>query len=181
MTTSSSHLSTQIIDQDTLFNRLQAGHTLVTCSSRLARVLTAQNNKWHIQRGDQQWPSPDIVSWNLWLDKLWETASLQGLEGTQHVVPGSWQLINLWESVLRDDSLARHLLRPESLATQLRDTRRLIREWCLDLRDSACFGDENENHGAFYHWNQAFENLYWQSGHRHGHADRDRLPDLWHG
>lgn len=157
MTRSESYLASQIIDHDSLFERLQAGHTLVTGNSRLARVLTGQYSQWRIGKGDRQWQSPDILSWSLWLDRLWETASLQGLDGTERAVPGGRQLINLWESVLRQDSLARNLLRPESLATQLRDTRRLIREWQLDLKDPAWFGDENENHSAFFRWNQAFE------------------------
>ncbi len=71
--------------------------------------------------------------------------------------PGRQQLTSLWENILRHDPLARNLLRPESLANQLRDTRKLIREWQLDLKDPAWLGDDNENHSAFHHWNQAFE------------------------
>ena len=130
---------------------------MVTGNSRLSRVLTGRYSQWRINQGDRQWPSPDLLSWNLWLDKLWEAASLQGVDGTGRAVPGSQQLISLWENILRHDSLARNLLRPESLAHQLRDTRRLISEWQLDLKDPAWCGDENENHSAFHHWNQAFE------------------------
>jgi len=157
MTNPGPDLSTQILNYDSLFSRLQAGHTLVTGNSRLSRVLTGQYSQWRINRDDTQWQSPDILSWNLWLDKLWETASLQDVDGTGRAVPGKQQLISLWENILRDDPLARELLRPESLANQLRDTRTLIREWQLDLKDPAWLGDDNENHSAFHHWNQAFE------------------------
>lgn len=157
MTNPVTELSTQILDYESLFARLQAGHTLITGNSRLSRVLTGQYSQWRIKQGDKQWQSPDVLSWNLWLDKLWETASLQGVDGTGRAVPGNQQLISLWENVLRQDALAWNLLRPESLARQLRDTRRLVREWQLDLKDPAWFGDENENHAAFHHWNQAFE------------------------
>lgn len=60
MTNSGSHLTSQIIDHDSLFERLQAGHTLVTGNSRLARVLTGQYSQWRIGKGDRQWKSPDI-------------------------------------------------------------------------------------------------------------------------
>jgi probable DNA repair protein len=150
-------LSTQVLDYESLFSHLQAGHTLVTGNSRLSRVLTGQYSQWRINRGDKQWRSPHVLSWNLWLDNLWEAASLQGVDGTGRAVPGKQQLTSLWENILRHDSLARNLLRPESLANQLRDTRRLIREWQLDLKDPAWLGDDNENHSAFHHWNQAFE------------------------
>jgi len=120
-------------------------------------VLTGQYNQWRINRGDSQWQSPEIMSWNLWLDKLWETASLNGVAGTDRAVPGSRQLINLWENILKNEPLAHDLLRPESLANQLLETRKLISSWQLSLKDPAWFGDENENYTAFYYWNKAFE------------------------
>ena len=152
-----SGISTQILDYVALFTRLQAGHTLITANSRLSRVLTDQYNQWRVNKGDRQWQSPKIVSWNLWLDGLWETASLQAIPGAGRAVPGNRQLISLWETTLKQEPLANSLLRPESLANQLRDTRKLITDWQLDLRDPAWFGDENENHAAFKQWNTAFE------------------------
>lgn len=157
MTFSNSELSSMEIDHEELFKRLQAGYTLVTGNSRLTRVLTADYSQWRISLGDKQWPSPEIFSWNSWLDKLWEMASLQGIDGTAKAVPGKRQLISLWESTLNGHPLARGLLRPDSLATQLRDTRKVIKEWQLNLNDAAWFGDENENHHAFQQWNSAFE------------------------
>ncbi len=152
-------MTVSAIDHEALFERLASGLTLVTGNSRLARVLAGQYGQWRITRGDRQWRSPDILSWNAWLDRLWETASLQGIEGTSRAVPGERQLLDLWQSVLRDDPRARQLLRPESLASRLRDTRSLVADWRLDLHHACWFGDENENHGAFTHWNRAFEAL----------------------
>lgn len=149
--------ASRILEQGSLFKRLQAGHTLVTGNRRLSRAITSQYSQWRIRQGDCQWQSPDILSWNHWLDRLWETASLQGVDGTERAVPGEQQLTSLWAYVLRQDSHARYLLRPESLLNQLRDTRRLITEWQLDVNDPAWFGDENENHTAFHHLNQAFD------------------------
>jgi probable DNA repair protein len=157
ISTQISGLSTQILDYESLFERLRAGNTVITGNSRLSRVLTDQYNQWRIDRGDSQWQSPEILSWNLWLDKLWETASLNGVAGTDRAVPGSRQLISLWESILKNEPLAHDLLRPESLASQLQETRTLITKWQLSFKDPAWFGDENENHTAFYYWNKAFE------------------------
>lgn len=164
MTPSHQPLPNLVLDHETLFQRLQAGHTLITGNSRLSRVLTGQYNQWHINQGNRQWQSPAIFSWNLWLDKLWEEASLQGLAETDRAVPGSRQLISLWESTLKNEPVTHHLLRPESLAAQLRDTRRLITEWQLNTKDPAWFGAENENFAAFYFWNKAFESHCDKSG-----------------
>ena len=65
-------LSAQTLDYDALFERLQAGHTLVTGNSRLSRAITGQYNQWRAKQGGRQWASPNIVSWNLWLDQFWE-------------------------------------------------------------------------------------------------------------
>ena len=165
------------IGHESLFGRLSSGMTLVTGNSRLARVLNNQYSQWRINQGDTQWQSPAIHSWDVWLGKLWEAASLQGIEGTSRAVPGSQQLVSLWENVLRDDPRAQQLLRPESLATRLRDTRRLLVEWRLDPNHPAWLGDENENYTAFYHWNRAFEAL---CQHNHWIAPEDRSALLSH-
>lgn len=157
MTISKPELPGQVLDHEALFGRLQSGHTLITGNSRLSRVLTGQYNQWHLNQGDRQWQSPAILSWNLWLDKLWEAAGLQGIAGTDHAVPGNRQLISLWESTLKNAPITHNLLHPESLANQLRDTRRLIVEWQLDSKDPTWLGDENENYTAFHYWNKAFE------------------------
>lgn len=164
MTNSDSEISTQIpglltqsLEYESLFLRVKAGHTLITGNSRLSRVLTGQYNQWRISQGDRQWQSPTIVSWNSWLDQYWETASLQGIAGSNRAIPGGRQLINLWENILKKEQMPHNLLRPESLASQLRETRRLITEWQLDMKDPAWFGHTNENHAAFHQWNAAFE------------------------
>ena len=159
------------IGHESLFGRLSSGLTLVTGNSRLARVLNNQYSQWRINQGDTQWQSPAIHSWDVWLGRLLEAASLQGIEETSRAVPGSQQLVSLWENVLRDDPHAQQLLRPESLATRLRDTRRLLVEWRLDPSHPAWLGDENENYSAFYRWNRAFEALCQQN---HWIAPEDR-------
>ena len=150
-------LTSQTLDYEQLFERLRAGNTLITANSRLSRVLTGRYNQWRIEQGDSQWQSAKIISWNLWLGELWEMAGLQGLPAMRHAVPGKRQLISLWEQTLKNEPLDHHLLRPESLAGQLQDTRELMVKWQLSFSDAAWIGTDNENHAAFYNWNKAFE------------------------
>jgi ATP-dependent helicase/nuclease subunit B len=157
MTVSDPGFSSKTIEHESLFERLRAGNTLVTGNSRLSKVITGRYNDWRIGQGDQQWPSPDIVSWSVWLDRLWEMASLQAVNGTDRAVPGSRQLSSLWEHILKNEPRDHQLLRPESLATQLQETRRLMKAWQLNFKDPSWFDTENENFSAFYHWNKAFE------------------------
>jgi probable DNA repair protein len=164
MGTDHSSRNDEVIDHAALFKRLAGGLQLVTANSRLARVLRIQYNQWRLDRGDRQWESPAVKAWGHWLNALWEQAGLLGVDGTDRAVPGQQQLLSLWQSVLRSDAGANTLLRPESLAAQLRDTRRTAVEWHLDLADRAWQGEENENHEAFRRWNLAFEALCRERG-----------------
>ena len=152
-----SGLLTQKLDYPSVFIRLRDGHTLITANSRLSRVLANRYNQWRIGLGDKQWQSPDIISWNVWVDRLWESAALRGLAGTGRAVPNNRQLLKLWENILRTEPLEHTLLRPESLASQLLETRKLMTDWQLNFNDPAWFADGNENYNAFYRWNKAFE------------------------
>lgn len=147
-----------------LFSRLQGGHVLVTGNSRLARVLSGQYGQWRMRNGEQQWPSPAIRPWIAWLDILWEQAGLHAAEGIDRPVPNRQQLQNLWENVLADPDNAGALLRPQALATQAMDTRRMAVEWGLSLDHPTWRGDNDENHAAFQRWNSAFESLCRQTG-----------------
>ena len=114
-----------VFKPEKLFERLQSGHTLVTGNSRLARVLAGQFGQWRISRGERQWISPNVLSWNAWLGRLWEQAGLEGVPGTGFAVPSPRQLISLWERVLGEAENTETLLRPESLARQAMETRQL--------------------------------------------------------
>ena len=54
--------------------------------------------------------------------------------------------------------------RPQALAVQLRDTRRVAVEWGLDLDHPAWHGEAGDNHEAFRLWNSAFETLCKKEG-----------------
>ncbi|MEJ2401502.1 MAG: PD-(D/E)XK nuclease family protein [Xanthomonadales bacterium] len=142
-----------------LFRRLRDGHTLITGNSRLAGVLANRYADWRAAAGDRQWPRAAILSWNAWLDRLWQDAALAGVTGTDRAIPGEQQVLSLWSVVLDRSDLAAGLLRPRALARQVRDSRRLAVEWGVDFDAAAWRAGVagNENHAAFAQWNRAFE------------------------
>lgn len=173
--TANGMFASKSLSLEELFLRLQSGHLLITGNSRLTRVVAGKYNQWRIEKGDQQWRSPRLMSWAQWLDECWETVGLQGVEGFDKAVPNQRQLTSLWENAIQNGSVSHNLLHPESLASQLRDTRKLIREWCINPGDQAWFGDDNENHSAFHMWNKAFESTCQQGN---WIAPEDRAPLL---
>ncbi len=164
MTLSTPDIPAETLDRESLFERLAGVQTLVTANSRLARMLTAAYSQWRIARGDSQWRSPDVLSWEAWLDRLWETAGIEGAAGAAKAVPGRQQMLSIWRQVLRDDPEAGRLLRPESLVARLRETRALAVDWRLDFDHPVWRNSENENHVAFQRWNRAFGALCRQHG-----------------
>jgi probable DNA repair protein len=150
-------VSTQMLDYAAVYARLRSGRTLVTANSRLTRVLTGRYNQWCVENGEMHWRSPDVCSWNQWINRLWDAATLMGCVSSTRAVPGNRQLINLWENTLGNETLPTDLIRPESLASALRDARQLITEWQIDPDHPAWHGHDNENHAAFHQWNQAFD------------------------
>jgi len=168
-------LSAQTVGYEALFAKLRDGETLVTGNSRLARFVRERYNQWRAGQGARSWRSPVVVSWNAWLDRLWETASLHDCPGAGRAVPGPRQLLSLWEQTLKTAPVRHSLLRPESLASHLQETRELIGEWRLDLNDPSWFGAGNENHVAFHHWNRVFESRCERG---HWISPEDRLEPL---
>lgn len=164
MTTPFPEMDQEHTDLGTLFERVRSGETLVTANSRLSKVLTGQYNQWRMAGGDRQWRTPRIFSWDIWLHGLWEQAGLNGVEEACRAVPGAQQLTNLWDRVLREERRPLALLQSHSLAQQLRDTRRLVVEWKLDLDHPAWRSAANENCAAFRTWNRAFEALCRRQG-----------------
>ncbi|NND44666.1 MAG: hypothetical protein HKN58_05045 [Xanthomonadales bacterium] len=149
--------SLTLANEDPLFQRLENGHALITPHPTQARILRQRYQAWRLSRDESHWRSPRILSWDAWLDQLWDDASLAGAPGTDLTVPGPRQIQSTWEAVLRDSPPARNLLQAESLAAELMRTRRLAVEWKVPLDGPDWSGDELENGAAFRRWNQAFE------------------------
>ncbi len=87
-----------VFKPEELFERLRGGHRLVTGNSRLARTLIAGYGEWRMARGDRQWASPPIRSWEAWVGDWWEAAALQGAVAAAGAVPGRQQLLALWKA-----------------------------------------------------------------------------------
>jgi probable DNA repair protein len=159
MTAANQGLPVEIVGREPLFERIAQGEILVTGNSRLSRGLTDRYSQWRVARGDRCWLTPRIFSWDAWVGRLWESAAIDGIEGATDSVLGPRQLLSLWERVLRDDPGSAALLRPESLAAHLRDTRRLVVDWRIDPDDGAWLSEDTENCAAFRRWNRAFESV----------------------
>ena len=159
---------------ETLFERLSEGLCLVTANNRLSRILHGQYVQWRTRRGDRQWPRPDILAWDDWIDRLWESGALEN-DDRGGAVPGAHQLRALWLDVLSGDELAARQLRPESLATALMQARERLSDWAVATDHPAWRGEARDNHVAFRRWKRDFDARCRRDGWL---APEDRAPRL---
>ena len=71
------NLPGEMLDQDVLFERLEAGSILITANKRLSRILRERYNRRRLEFGDEAWKSPVILPWDAWLAQTWEEAALE--------------------------------------------------------------------------------------------------------
>ncbi|NNK37045.1 MAG: hypothetical protein HKP03_01080, partial [Xanthomonadales bacterium] len=95
MTAETGEFPEERLKPETLFERLSEGLCLVTANNRLSRILHGQYVQWRTRRGDRQWPRPDILAWDDWIDRLWDSGALEN-DDRGGAVPGAHQLRALW-------------------------------------------------------------------------------------
>ncbi len=77
--------------------------TIVTVNNRLARHLHRRFNLEQAASGLAAWPTPDILPWGAWLERLWQQSLVaSGVAGSSALL-GEQQSRFVWESVIRED------------------------------------------------------------------------------
>ncbi|MHB8550319.1 MAG: PD-(D/E)XK nuclease family protein [Acidiferrobacterales bacterium] len=160
---------------DALFQSLRGGATLVAKSHRQSRTLQLRYAERMLGEGCTAWPTPDIVTWEGWLQRCWadlQGSSSRGERRRTRVLLSTVQEASLWETIVRSSHPAHALLQVETTAAVAAEAWRLSWEWSIAIptpRESA-----NGDIRAFSFWAREFDdhcrNQDWQ--------DRARLADV---
>jgi len=152
---------------------LQAGATVVTANKRLARTLQHAHSVRQRQAGKAAWPSPDIISWRSWLERLWQESRLRGGQASGYTLINDNAALCLWQlavSATTDDSSARI----SHLARQARIAWGLLNEWQGLSADEWTNADLGSDEKAWLRWSGEYRNRCaaedW--------TDSERLPAL---
>jgi ATP-dependent helicase/nuclease subunit B len=86
-----------------LFAALENGATVVTGNNRLARSLIKAYGKTRQQSGQQAWATPDVLSWQAWLKRLWQHSELNSGRGSELTLISETDATVLWELIVRQD------------------------------------------------------------------------------
>jgi probable DNA repair protein len=151
---------------DQLLPEIAKGALVVTANKRLFRFLRNSYDQWMLEKGEQVWRSPEIYSYDAWLDQC--ATEL----GERWRLLSSQQLQCLWEQLVEQSSqqLDLELLQVARTAEKALAAWRLLNEYELELPQQGLTGDQQ----VFEAWACAFETLC----RKQEWLDRSDLPAL---
>ncbi len=160
---------------DALFQSLKGGETLIAKSHRQSRALQLQYSERMLGGGCKAWPTPNIVTWEGWLQRCWadfQCSSSRGEQRRTQLLLSEAQEASLWETIVRRSHLARALMQVETTAAVAAEAWQLSCEWRIAVpspRESA-----NGDVRAFAIWAREFDDCCRDQGWQ----DRARLADI---
>ncbi len=161
--------------RDSIFEALRSGATLLVASQRQARTLQIAYGRRMQQEGKLAWPSPDLLTWNAWLERCWDELSAP-LSVNEKLVSRALlspvQETMLWEAVIRRSAFGNELLQSRATARVVQEAWRISREWAVPFTspDAA----PNEDTRTFAIWSRDFD----ERCRARGWQDRARLADM---
>ena len=134
---------------------LSQGYTCVTSTQRLSYHLQSQYAALQIEKGKQAWETPNILSWNRWLEESWE--DLSGKQPSEQYVLKTHQQQSLWQQIIGTSTYKDRLLRPDATAKLAMQAWSVCHQWKLPLFSDAV--SLNEDARAFRDWAREYELL----------------------
>jgi probable DNA repair protein len=134
---------------------VEDGFTVVTAGARLARRLHYAYARECLQRGRGAWETPDILSFDAWLERCWrEPAGADTTTGPGAQLLRRAQAEHLWLDIISHSRFRARLLQPAAVAHEAAQAWDTLQQWCAPP-----FPDElhlNEDARAFAAWMRAF-------------------------
>ena len=132
-----------------------AGLTRVTPTRRLAHHLRARHDEDCLARGLDVWATPDIVTWDELIERLF-VADRQAGRLTGRWLPGTAAQL-LWERLVRDDPQLDPLVSATGVARAAYQSWRRAHDYCMPL--AALTGEESPETAAFARWSRQYQGL----------------------
>ncbi len=149
-----------------LLPHIAEGALVLTANKRLFRFLRSRFDQWMLERGETVWTSPQIFSYEGWIDQV-----VTGL-GEQWRVLSPHQAQCMWEQLVEASSrsLDLELLQVSRTAEKVAQAHRLLNEYELELDEASLTEDQQ----AFNLWRQQYRELCAE----HDWLDRSELAAL---
>ncbi len=130
------------------------GATVLTANAHLARDLRWAYDLRRRAGGETSWPAADILDWNGWLRRTWDTAVQRGAAPLAVLLSAAQEQF-IWERIIEAGAGGRGLLHLPATAAAVASAYALASAWRVSLQDADCVGFEDA--AAFVGWAAAFE------------------------
>ncbi len=154
-----------------LLQALQAGVTVLTANQRLTRMLKYAYAEWQQANGQTLWETPDLLPWQAWLQRLYDTVSLSLLgDGVGKDLLSTSQEQLLWLQIIKQAGVGGDMLPTPATARLAREAWRLQQGWQLTLGEDPTL--QSEDVAAYIEWSRRFR----QRCQDQGWLDQSSLP-----
>jgi len=117
--------------------------------------LRARHDDDCLARGLEAWPTPDIVTWDELIERMFVRDRQAGRLDGRWLPASAAQLV--WERLVRDDPDLDPLVSPAGLARAAYQSWRRLHDYCIP--DDALAGDESPETAAFARWCRQYRRL----------------------
>jgi len=124
------------------------GYTLVTAGSRLARRIRHAYAADMIENGKTAWESPDVLPWQAWVTRCWESLQLARPSGLMLI--NAAQQRCLWQDIIQSSSYSADILQVNPIIDQAIQAYELCRSWAIPVFPQAVY--LNPDVRAFKTW-----------------------------
>ena len=135
-----------------VFEVLDKGMTVVTGNIRLAGVVRQKFEQELINRGNEVWPTPDVLPWTVWMQRTWEEVMVSGAAPAPHLLLSPPQEQRVWEDIIAQEASWEQ---ESGSVRRAQEAWQLIQSWRLPA-DPGAFR-YNLDSAAFWKWKGKFE------------------------
>lgn len=163
----------RVANQDEVLAALDAGATIVVSGERLARAVHLAHGEARHAAGAKAWERPEVVSYNTFLDRLYDKAADGALGDPARALPkrvSQAACESHWEEAIRRSPQGAVLLQPSATAREAARAWTLLQAYRLPLER---FAAEDEDAKAFAAWAETFRS----SSRTQGWLEDARLMD----
>ncbi len=133
--------------------RIEQGNIIITPTQGLAHHLHSEYAAQQIETGKQSWPSANVLSWNIWLNQLWQEQCLE--HDSPPILLTRHQSLLLWSKVIESSNYAKQLLQIDATARQVQAAYRLCKDWNIESIPDEYF--INQDVFAFKLWMESYQ------------------------
>ena len=138
------------VNHSELMERLSSDAVVITGNSRLSAYLIKSYDRWMLGKAVKAWETPNVLSWNAWLNRTFKEYYLTDEDIVKPVVISDSQERIIWEQIIKSSNKESVLLQTSATAKHAVASHKLIKHWDINLDEERQY--LNDDALAFLSW-----------------------------